>query len=341
MTMDDEALLAMAARLCGEAGLAQPRALTRLSGGKNNRVFRVSLEEGSAVVLKSYFHDPRDMRDRLRAEWGFLSFAWERGVRACPKPLARDTDAHAGLYAMLPGEKLAASAVMRAHVEAAADFVSAVNAPPREIDDRPLGSEACLSLRQHIVTIDRRVERLATLADDAPFREEAEKFVTHYLKPAWALVRTKVVGTSTQAKRDLDTVIDRRDVIMSPSDFGFHNTLLGPDGVLRFLDFEYAGRDDPAKLAGDFFACPEIPAPKDAFGAFVDGLGNGLGLSAEARDRAHLLRDAYRIKWTCIIFNDFLPSDDARRAFALAEDRAERCARQLARAEAKLAEIGA
>ncbi len=57
--------------------------------------------------------------------------------------------------------------------------------------------------------------------------------------------------------------------------------------------------------------------------------------------RCRILLDAYRIKWTCIILNDFLPVGAARRAFADAGAWAMRCAEQLDKAEAKLAEIGA
>ena len=44
--------------------------------------------------------------------------------------------------------------------------------------------------------------------------------------------------------------------VFSPSDFGFHNTILEDDGDLKFLDFEYFGRDDPAKLMADFIWHP-------------------------------------------------------------------------------------
>ena len=43
--------------------------------------------------------------------------------------------------------------------------------------------------------------------------------------------------------------------LLSPSDFGFHNTLLTKDG-LKFIDFEYFGWDDPVKLTCDFLLHP-------------------------------------------------------------------------------------
>jgi len=47
------------------------------------------------------------------------------------------------------------------------------------------------------------------------------------------------------------------ETCLSPSDFGFHNALVDPSGALSFLDFEYAGRDDPAKPVSDFFCQPK------------------------------------------------------------------------------------
>ena len=67
----------------------------------------------------------------------------------------------------------------------------------------------------------------------------------------------------------------------------------------------------------------------------------GLGLDAAGIARCRLLLDAYQIKWTCIMLNEFLPLGAARRAFADTGAWAKRCAEQLAKAEAKLAALGA
>jgi hypothetical protein len=127
-------------------------------------------------------------------------------------------------------------------------------------------------------------------------------------------------------------------ICLSPSDFGFHNALVdGPR--IGFLDFEYAGRDDPAKLVCDFFAQPELPAPQALFEPFVTRLVSSLGLNAQDAARCHALRAAYRVKWACILLNEFLPHDAARRAFATAAPVTEYRTQQLARAGAQLAAI--
>jgi len=321
--------LQLARRLAAEAGLPLPETVSSLNGGKNNRTFRV----GDDCVLKVYHWDPRDPRDRLRAEWRFLSYAVAHGVRNVPRPLAQAEHTHAALYSLLPGRTLRAGEVTSAHVDAALDFLLAVNAAPREVLALDPGSEACFSLGEHIATIERRVVRLATIDPSAPQRAAAEALIRERLRPAWDKVSAAL---SRGASSD---TLGPDEQCVSPSDFGFHNALVANE-TTSFIDFEYAGRDDPAKLVCDFFCQPEVPVPIVYMPGFLRRLMAGLGLSARHEARARSLLDAYRVKWACIILNDFLPLGSARRAHANLERSEQRAIRQLARAEAKLDEIG-
>lgn len=321
-------VLAIAARLSRKAALAPPVSAERLSGGKNNRVFLVSDAAGAGRVLKLYHVSAADRRDRLGAEWRFISYARARGIDTVPEPLSMDREDHAALYSLCPGHKLAPGAVGHGHVAAALAFIIALNRAPRALDGIAPGSEACFSLADHLATVSRRVARLAQLDQDAPHGEEAAAFVATELVPTWERVRERIAEA---ARSGGDVPLPEAARIVSPSDFGFHNALVA-DGAVSFIDFEYAGLDDPAKLVGDFFSVPEIPTPLACLDRFIDGLQEGLGLGESFGRRARFLLDAYRIKWACIILNDFLPLDEARRAFALGTDRAERCAAQLAKA---------
>ncbi len=95
----------LAEALAARAGLGIPKTLEPLAGGRNNRVFRVDFKGGEVAVLKSYYHDPRDPRDRLHAEWSFLNYVAARGVRNVPRPLAIDAVTHSALYSFIIGER--------------------------------------------------------------------------------------------------------------------------------------------------------------------------------------------------------------------------------------------
>lgn len=326
---DSDMMLLAAKDLCRQAGLTEPVSLQPLSGGRNNRVFRLDFASGPPLLLKSYSRDPRDKRNRLQAEWALLEHAWASGITSTARPLAKNETERLTLMTYLSGAKLEPAAIAADHVRQGADFICALNAPCKAERFAP-ASEACFSIEDHMRTIDRRVERLQHLDPEAPSLAEAETFILSCLHPSWQQIREKI----EQAKSSFS----ENEKIVSPSDFGFHNMLVDK-GHLFFFDFEYAGSDDPAKLTCDFFCCPEIPVSFRFFEDFTDHLRNNLSLDDSFPERCRLLLDAYRVKWACIILNDFLPMDEARRSFALTESREERCAQQLEKARRKLAEI--
>ncbi|MGL4975269.1 MAG: aminoglycoside phosphotransferase family protein [Bosea sp. (in: a-proteobacteria)] len=336
MALSDAELMSTAAKLVAHAGRARPDRLEQLAGGKNNRVFRLELADGTPLILKSYFSHPGDKRDRLSAEWNFLVHAKRCGLGSVPDPLARDDETRTGLYSFVPGQKLAAEAISETHIDAAAALIRDINRSPRQFDGIAFGSEACFSLAEHLATMDRRVAQLDALDSAVPNVEQAQQLVELRLVPTWQRVRARLVADAAAAGFPMEAHLPDRDVILSPSDFGFHNALASSNGQITFIDFEYAGRDDPAKMVCDFFCQPEVPIALKHFDRFVEGALAEAGLASQYGRRCQILLDAYRIKWLCIILNDFLPIGAARRQFASSEHWAARTEGQLTKAKARL-----
>jgi hypothetical protein len=202
------------------------------------------------------------------------------------------------------------------------------------------GSEACFTFHQHLETVERRIRRLAELSPAPSDRALVSDFVNFRLLPAWHIVETRLNNSLSEGGVASSEPITLSDIMISPSDFGFHNALFDDaTGRIHFIDFEYAGRDDPAKMIADFFCQPEIPVGMEYFEFFVDLVLTGLGLGKAHRERCLLLLDLYRIKWAAIILNRFMPVGAARRSFAEYSTGGEPAACQIARAEAQLANI--
>ena len=89
--------------------------------------------------------------------------------------------------------------------------------------------------------------------------------------------------------------------IISPSDFGFHNAIKTTSGVV-FIDFEYSGWDDPAKLVIDFFLQPGIPIPKTWIPQVI-GKIEKISSVPNIVERVRILTPLFKIKWACIILN--------------------------------------
>lgn len=333
-----EELRAQAAPFLARHGLGPDFTLTPLPGGANNRVLLVE-SKGLRHVLKSYFHDPADARDRFRAEQGLYRLAWTRGLRGLPEPLGWEATFRFGLFAYVEGRRLRPDEITEGRVAEALDFVRGLNAvrgSPAAVD-LPLASEAVFSLIGHLDLIERRVTRLRGLASTSPVDQAAAAFVADALAPAWDQVRRRI---ESEAGRDLEAALPRESRCVSPSDFGFHNALLATDDRLRFFDFEYAGWDDPAKLICDFFCQPQVPVGLEHWERFVGSLGEALDSEGRLATRAARLLPAYRIKWSCILLNEFLPTEQARRRFAGGEgDLAARKTAQLAKARKMLEQM--
>lgn len=336
MDKSPDPVLSIARRLVAIAKLPEPVYFERLEGGRNNQAFRVCFEDDSIRVLKLYHNDPCDTRDRLGAEWDFLSHVWQRNISLVPEPIVQDKETCAAFIEYIVGERRLAGNICKADIQQSADFIAAINATPRDVMALRPGSEACFSLGHHIATIDWRVERLKTLDRQAPFATEAAKLVNVNVIPAWRVSRSRILQQAAQAKIDIITELSESELCISPSDFGFHNALANPDGQLTFIDFEYAGRDDPAKLICDFLCQPEVPIPENLTTFAIDALSDALTLSEQERSRAAMLLSAYRIKWICIMMNEFLKVDAYRRDFASTKTREIRCAEQLIKVKTAL-----
>jgi thiamine kinase-like enzyme len=342
ITIADEPITEAASRMMHQAGFRGPVALVPLSGGANNRVFRVESDSGTAL-LKAYFQHPDDPRDRLGTEFAFASFAWERGIRCIPQPLAYDCDHALGLYKFVAGRRLEPAEVGDAAVSQALAFYRALNQHRHhpQAHQLPPASEACFTIADHLATVERRLQRLERIDDTQPINRDAVRFIQHDLQAVWQTVHAAVASEVPSPGLALDTEVSPTDRCLSPSDFGFHNAILSDsDQQLRFLDFEYAGWDDPAKLVGDFFCQPAVPVPM----AYVDQVTE---VAAEYttdppahRARFRRLLPVYQVKWCCIMLNDFLPAGSARRRFAdTATDQEARKAQQLQKARVALQRI--
>jgi hypothetical protein len=299
-----------------------PWRLTPLPGGANNRVYRIDAG-GRALVLKQYFHAPEDTRDRLGAEFALSSFAWRNGVLCLPKPIAADFERRLGLYSFVDGRKLEAGEIDAAAVEQALSFALALDGLRERADgkDLPTGSEAVFRFADHLALVEQRVRRLGRIDVGDALQADASRFVSQSLMPAWDRVAARARDEAGRAGIALDEPLPTLERTISPSDFGFHNALRGPDGTIRFIDFEYAGWDDPAKLVGDFFNQVAVPVPHRFYAGFADRFAASRPRAGLHRKRFDLLLPVYGIKWVCIMLNDFLPAGEKRRRFAAGEDR--------------------
>jgi len=293
--------LRVASDLVKTLGYRCPVGVTPLPGGRNNQVWKVE-GEGSRFLLKRYFWSQNDPRDRMGNEWAFLSYLRSIGCDDAPAPLAKSSAERSALLEYIEG--LPVQDVTVRDIESASDFFLRINEGRERAGSLPLVSEGCLSLKEHLEVVSGRVNRVEAITPDDPEHAVAVDFVKKAIIPLWHRIEKRIRSC---ADRELTRVLPTEERCLSPSDFGFHNALREADGRLRFLDFEYAGWDDPAKTIIDFCNQPDRILPDDLARAFRNRVVTAFPEPSSMLRRIDLLEPLYQLKWACICLNGFLP----------------------------------
>lgn len=328
-----------AAELLGRIGIERPFTLVPIRGGRNNRVFRVDTG-GEAFFLKSYFSPPDDPRDRLNHEYGFTTFAWSCGIHSVARPLGCLPDLRLALYEYIHGKPADGRDSSMEDIRQAVRFILSLNTHRREpgARDLPSASEACFSLREHVENTEARVRRLSAIEISDECGRSADESVRRDLIPLWMETRERILSAADNGM--CGRVLEFSERWISPSDFGFHNAIEEDEGRIRFIDFEYAGWDDPAKLLCDFANQPDRILDPELSGRFTEAIIGEDSRPDFLRFRYGLLEPLYQIKWACIILNDFLPSGKERRTFTLSDSAVSRRQDQLAKLAVMLERAG-
>ncbi len=86
MAADTKRIAESVRRLRGEKDVS----LEPIPGGANSIVYRCVLGSGGVFLIKQYLRREGDTWDRLKTEFSGLTFLWENGIRAVPRPVGAD-----------------------------------------------------------------------------------------------------------------------------------------------------------------------------------------------------------------------------------------------------------
>ncbi|GAB2861187.1 aminoglycoside phosphotransferase family protein [Pseudoduganella ginsengisoli] len=312
-------LSAAVTAFCARHGASEPLQAVALRAGRNSEVLRITDHRGNSTILKQYFSHQADTRDRLGTEYGFLDFCSRHGVTAVPRTLGMDKALNCALYALLPGQRPVE--LTDDHMAQAAAFIASLNTlrDAEGADRLPFASDACTAVQTHLDLAQRRIDGLLACAPAngssvSAIERDAHAFVRNTLAPAWER-RDAAARAALAAEGDLSAPLPRTALILSPSDFGFHNTLQHDDR-LAFVDFEYAGWDDPAKLICDFQCQPEVPVSAAHGTLFQRTVLAALRDDGAIARRIAAVLPLHRIKWCGILLNELRAQDRQRRLHA-------------------------
>jgi len=277
-------------------------------GRGNSRIYRLTGSDGGEYALKVYPDRQLDHRLRLQNEFSACQCLNTAGFPVT-QPLAKDENLNWAAYAWVSGAPI--QSPDDEFIDESAGFVERLLAESRSSKDfGEFGeaSEACLSGAEIVRQIHERIGRLVHVDSEALVH-----FLNGELLPALEL---SIRAARTHAGQLFDVSLPRTLQLLSPSDFGMHNAIRNGSGRTVFIDLEYFGWDDPAKLVCDFYWHPGMnlsSALKEKWLQRSKTIFRG-DSSFETRVTAYL--PLFALRWCLILLNEFLPHRRAHRIHA-------------------------
>ena len=277
--------------------------IAELNSGGNNIVLKIIISN-NVYALKKYNTSKYDDRDRLKTEWDFLSLV-KSIYSDCPipSPYALNEEVGIAVYEFIDGSSINSENLTSSDIYESARFIRLLNTPKIQklainLSD---ASDAEFSIDGHIEFVKSKINGLFSIKDQEP----ASLNLLSNMQTALNNIQSGIISIAERNGFQTNLVLPIEERCLSPSDFGYHNTIKTMSGSLVFIDFEYAGWDDPAKLSADFFFQPKVPVPNKYYNEFLASCLSHLDKDRFAFHvkRANFLRPLFGLRWCCILLN--------------------------------------
>lgn len=345
MSIANEKLHSLAEQLLNSATLNPTiQGMTPLTGGRNNRAYKLVTPDAT-YCLKCYNTQRGDPRNRLLHERAFLAHCHNLGLSNTATLITHNTNANAALFKWIDGAHYHTvsgnSSPDRSALETALSFFEKLNGhnnAPSAIC-LPNAADSCFSPQQYLSATETRIRYLTAIPETTTLHSQASAWCKKKLIPLWGRLEIKIKKAYAQRGIPLTASLRTSQRCISPSDFGYHNTL-HTQGKTYFIDFEYAGWDDPAKMVADFFCQPEHPPIMDDIHDFAAHALSLFSHTPQALDRLSWVLPLTQLKWCCLVLNEFHPDTATQRQYAYDQkDLVQHLAVQLEKSIAQYAKI--
>jgi hypothetical protein len=152
----------------------------------------------------------------------------------------------------------------------------------------------------HIKFCSLKIDEIKKIKIDSNLKKECIYFLNKKIIPKFNQLNKNFLKRNFLNKKKNKLL--RNQMVVSPSDFGLHNIIKSNKNFF-FLDFEYAGLDDPIKLICDFFSQPDQSLSSSQKELFIKKL-NFIKYN-KLKPFIKVFLPFYKLKWCCIMLNKF------------------------------------
>jgi hypothetical protein len=271
--------------------------IEKLKGQGNSAIYKLHLSNSNKSALKIY--PEITYHDRLESEFNSTKIFKELNINNVQRPISFDRSLGIATYEWIEGKRISSYGIKE--LNSALSFLSVLNQHTKaeQFKDFSVASDACLKGADIEMQIERR---LLQLDDVSSKYSDLEYFLKNYFKPLFKEI-ISWSKDSWPSNSSYIVPIAKNELILSPSDFGFHNSLCSQNENLIFHDFEYFGWDDPVKLISDFSHNAAMSLTKEIEQLWFSGTSEIYG--KDLLSRLSVAWPLYGLNWCLIILNEF------------------------------------
>ena len=280
-------------------------AVTEIEGRANSQVYRVE-NRGVAYAVKWYPDLAFDSRPRLLAEQEACEFLKSQCLGSTSGLAKVTAPLNIAIFRWIEGSRVVD--VGDQDVESALRFIERLHDSSRNKSAMQIrnAGEACLSENDLWAQIDTKRGRLAEIQQEFP---ELGRYLDKEYGPIHENCR-ETLGSLFPGLNHSDK-LPLYAQTLSPSDFGFHNALRLHDYSLTWLDFEYFGWDDPAKLILDFLWHPGFSLTPSQQARWIERCIEIFSDDDNLPARLRACWPVYGLRWCLILLNVFLRDESS------------------------------
>ena len=268
----------------------------KIKGQKNSELFKVKFNDHKYGAIKKYPNIDEDSRQRIEREILAISTMKKNNFNNITKLISHNIDLNIALVEWIDGNQI--KTVNNLEVFSAINFIKKLKKIPRSCLNKYLYNavEPCFNLNDIKNQINQKKYNLTINNSSKKISSFINKFFNPTLK--------KVIKNNISKKISL-VKINKQSLILSPSDFGFHNCLKLKNNKFIFLDFEYFGRDDAIKLVSDFLLHPGMRLTDLQKKFWTKKMLSIFKNDVFFKRRLSAFIPYYALRWSLIALNDF------------------------------------
>ncbi len=281
----------------------------------DNFTYQLTTTDGTDYLLKHYFDQAEETRNRLETEVRHLRGLKKAGITQVPTPYWEKGSW--AIYEFIEGEPV--DTPDNDDLEQAVNMLLALDRQQdvllEEQLDNAVGARLCF--HDYVDSVNRKWQAVMRACQ----RPDGPKDILLFLMTDMEQMRQDTLNHlylwCHREGWDKKEAFPKEKLIFSPVDFGLHNTLKKKSGEHVFVDFELSGWDDPAHLIADIFHNPEQNLSIKKKLKLLDTFAKHRKKDKDFMNRFLAVADLVAVEWIFEVLRVVVPEEMRRLQFTI------------------------